>query len=115
MTHSVESRFITIVSGAVLALIVPLFTILLMLSHHESVANQKDRLEILLVANSQALGRPLWDLDDDSINQITGTLVTDPAVYMVKVRDTLGHLDITQTAGSNVSGDTSSITRDITY
>ncbi len=115
MTHSVESRFIAIVSGTVLALIVPLFTILLMLSHHESVANQKDRLEILLVANSQALGRPLWDLDDDSINQITGTLVTDPAVYMVKVRDTLGHLDITQTAGSTFSTDTSSITRDITY
>ncbi len=115
MTHSVESRFIAIVSGTVLALIVPLFTILLMLSHHESVANQKDRLEILLVANSQALGRPLWDLDDDSINQITGTLVTDPAVYMVKMRDTLGHLDITQTAGSTFSTDTSSITRDITY
>ena len=115
MTHSVESRFIAIVSGALLALVAPLFTILLMLSHHESVANQRDRLEILLVANSQALGRPLWDLDDETINQITGTLVTDPAVYMVKVRDTLGHLDITQTAGSVASGDTSSITRDINY
>ncbi|MBN7805952.1 EAL domain-containing protein [Agrobacterium rosae] len=115
MTHSVESRFIAIVSGALLALVAPLFSILLMLSYHESVANQKDRLEILLVANSQALGRPLWDLDDDSINQITGTLVTDPAVYMVKVRDTFGHLDITQTAGWNMSDDTSSITRDITY
>lgn len=115
MTHSVETRFIAIVSGTVLALIVPLFTLLLMLSHHESVSNQRDRLEILLVANSQALGRPLWDLDDDIINRITGTLVADPAVYMVKVRDKLGHLDITQTAGSNVSGDTSSITRDITY
>lgn len=115
MTHSVESRFIAIVSGALLALVAPLFTILLLLSHHESVANQRDRLEILLVANSQALGRPLWDLDDETINQITGTLVTDPAVYMVKVRDTLGHLDITQTAGSVVSDDTSSITRDINY
>lgn len=115
MTHSVESRFVAIVSGALLALVAPLFTILLLLSQHESVANQKDRLEILLVANSQALGRPLWDLDDETINQITGTLVTDPAVYMVKVRDTLGHLDITQTAGSVVSDDTSSITRDITY
>ncbi|MGV1752218.1 EAL domain-containing protein [Agrobacterium sp. CG674] len=115
MTHSVESRFIAIVSGALLALVAPLFTILLMLSHHESIATQRDRLEILLVANSQALGRPLWDLDDETINQITGTLVTDPAVYMVKVRDTLGHLDITQTAGSVASGDTSSISRDIAY
>ncbi|WP_320198495.1 EAL domain-containing protein [Agrobacterium sp. rho-13.3] len=115
MTHSVESRFIAIVSGALLALVAPLFTILLMLSHHESIATQKDRLEILLVANSQALGRPLWDLDDDSINQITGTLVADPAIYMVKVRDTFGQLDVTQTTGSDVSDDTSSITRDIIY
>ncbi len=115
MTHSVESRFVAIVSGALFALVAPLFTILLMLSHHESVANQRDRLEILLVANSQALGRPLWDLDDESINQITGTLVADPAVYMVKVRDTFGHLDVTQTAGASASDDTSSITRDITY
>ncbi|MES5098758.1 EAL domain-containing protein [Agrobacterium sp. BA1120] len=115
MTHSVESRFVAIVSGALFALVAPLFTILLMLSHHESVVNQRDRLEILLVANSQALGRPLWDLDDESINQITGTLVADPAVYMVKVRDTFGHLDVTQTAGASASDDTSSITRDITY
>ncbi|XUY26005.1 EAL domain-containing protein [Agrobacterium sp. rho-8.1] len=115
MTHSVESRFIAIVSGALFVLVAPLFTILLMLSHHETIANQSDRLEILLVANSQALGRPLWDLDDESINQITGTLVTDPAVYMVKVRDTFGQLDITQTAGSHSSDDTSSITRDIMY
>ncbi len=115
MTHSVESRFIAIVSGALFVLVVPLFSILLVLSHHETVVNQRDRLEILLVANSQALGRPLWDLDDESINQITGTLVTDPAVYMVKVKDTFGQMDITQTAGSHLSTDTSSITRDITY
>ena len=115
MTHSVESRFIAIVSGALLALVTPLFTILLMLSHHETVENQNDRLEILLVANAQALGRPLWDLDDESINQITGTLVTDPAVYMVKVRDIFGQLDITQTAGSRTPSDISSISRDITY
>ncbi|NTJ42953.1 EAL domain-containing protein [Agrobacterium larrymoorei] len=115
MTHSVESRFIAIVSGVLLAVVAPLFTILLTLSYHESITNQRDRLEILLVANSQALGRPLWDLDDESINQITGTLVADPAIYMVKVRDHFGQLDVTQTAGAQEPQDHSFISREITY
>jgi diguanylate cyclase (GGDEF)-like protein/PAS domain S-box-containing protein len=115
MTHSVESRFIAIVSGALLAVVAPLFTLLLTLSYHEAITSQRDHLEILLVANSQALGRPLWDLDDDNINQITGTLVSDPAIYMVKVRDTSGQLDITQTASTVVPENASSISRNITY
>ena len=115
MTHSVESRFIAIISGALLAVVAPLFTLLLTLSHHEAISSQRDHLEILLIANSQALGRPLWDLDDDNINQITGTLVSDPAIYMVKVRDTSGQLDVTQTASTVVPENASSISRDITY
>ncbi|QCI97300.1 EAL domain-containing protein [Agrobacterium larrymoorei] len=115
MTHSVERRFIAIVSGVLLAVVAPLFTILLTLSYNESISSQRDRLEILIIANAQALGRPLWDLDDETINQITGTLVADPAIYMVKVKDSFGQLDVTQTTGTGQPDDTSFLTRDILY
>lgn len=115
MAHSVESRFIAIVSGALLTVVAPLFTLLLTLSYNEAIRNQRNHLEILLSTNSQALARPLWDLDDDTINQITGTLVSDPMIRMVEVKDTSGQLDLVQTAGSDFVQDTASTTREVTY
>ncbi|NSY48971.1 EAL domain-containing protein [Agrobacterium tumefaciens] len=115
MAHSVESRFIAIVSGALLTVVAPLFTLLLTLSYHEAIRSQRNHLEILLSTNAQALARPLWDLDDDTINQITGTLVSDPVIRMVEVKDTSGQLDIIQTAGSDIIQDAASTTRAVTY
>ncbi|MFK3777006.1 EAL domain-containing protein [Agrobacterium sp. NPDC089420] len=115
MAHSVESRFIAIVSGALLTVVAPLFTLLLTLSYHEAIRNQRNHLEILLSTNAQALARPLWDLDDDTINQITGTLISDPMIRMVEVKDTSGQLDIVQTAGSDIIQDAASTTREVTY
>ncbi|WP_313616537.1 EAL domain-containing protein [Agrobacterium sp.] len=115
MTHSVESRFIAIVSGALLAVVAPLFTLLLALSYQEAIKSQRDHIEILLAANSQALSRPLWDMDDDTINQITGTLVSDPVIRMVRVQDTSGQLDLVQTAGTGVPEEPETVTRSISY
>jgi len=115
MAHSVESRFIAIVSGALLTVVAPLFTLLLTLSYHEAIRSQRNHLEILLSTNAQALARPLWDLDDDTINQITGTLVSDPVIRMVEVKDTSGQLNIIQTAGSDIIQDAASTTREVTY
>ncbi|MCZ7471439.1 EAL domain-containing protein [Agrobacterium sp. O3.4] len=115
MAHSVESRFIAIVSGALLTVVAPLFTLLLTLSYNEAIRSQRNHLEILLSTNSQALARPLWDMDDDTINQITGTLVSDPMIKMVEVKDTSGQLDIVQTAGSDFIQDAASTTREVTY
>ncbi|MDQ1196236.1 EAL domain-containing protein [Agrobacterium sp. SORGH_AS 787] len=115
MTHSVERRFLAIISGALLVIVAPLFTILLILAYNAASSSQADRLEILIVANAQALGRPLWDLDDESINQITGTLITDPAIYMVRVTDSFGQLDVTQTSNGTRGDDMSSLSRDIFY
>ncbi|PZP50626.1 MAG: diguanylate cyclase [Agrobacterium fabrum] len=115
MAHSVESRFIAIVSGALLTVVAPLFTLLLTLSYHEAIRSQRNHIEILLSTNTQALARPLWDLDDDTINQITGTLISDPMIRMVEVRDTSGQLDIVQTAGSDIIQDAASTSREVTY
>lgn len=115
MAHSVESRFIAIVSGALLTVVAPLFTLLLTLSYNEAIRGQRNHIEILLSTNTQALARPLWDLDDDTINQITGTLVSDPMIRMVEVKDTSGQLDVVQTAGSDIIQDAASTTREVVY
>ncbi|WFN85437.1 EAL domain-containing protein [Agrobacterium pusense] len=115
MAHSVESRFIAIVSGALLTVVAPLFTLLLTLSYNEAIRSQRNHIEILLSTNTQALARPLWDLDDDTINQITGTLVSDPMIRMVEVKDTSGQLDVVQTAGSDIIQDAASTTREVIY
>ncbi|PZU78624.1 MAG: diguanylate cyclase [Rhizobium sp.] len=115
MAHSVESRFIAIVSGALLTVVAPLFTLLLTLSYNEAIRSQRNHIEILLSTNTQALARPLWDLDDDTINQITGTLVSDPMIRMVEVKDTSGQLDVVQTAGSDIFQDAASTTREVIY
>ncbi|EKJ94666.1 diguanylate cyclase [Bradyrhizobium lupini HPC(L)] len=115
MAHSVESRFIAIVSGALLTVVAPLFTLLLTLSYNEAIRSQRNHIEILLSTNTQALARPLWDLDDDTINHITGTLVSDPMIRMVEVKDTSGQLDVVQTAGSDIIQDAASTTREVIY
>lgn len=115
MTNSVESRFVAIISGALLTVVAPLFTLFLILSTHEAQSNLHDHIEILLVANSQALGKPLWDMDAETINQVTGSLVSDPAIRIVRVRDTLGQLDIVQTSGNGGSEELGSVTRIITF
>lgn len=58
MAHSVESRFIAIVSGALLTVVAPLFTLLLTLSYNEAIRSQRNHIEILLSTNTQALVRP---------------------------------------------------------
>ncbi len=115
MAHSVESRFIAIVSGALLTVVAPLFTLLLTLSYNEAIRSQRNHIEILLSTNTQALARPLWDLDDDTINQIPGTLVSDPLIRMDEVKDTSGQLDVVQTAGSDIIQDAASTTREVIY
>lgn len=114
MTNSVESRFVAIISGALLTVVAPLFTLFLILSSHEARTNLRDHMEILLVANSQALGKPLWELDEETINQITGALVSDPAIRIVRVSDTLGQLDIVQTSSSGPE-ELGNVTRIINY
>jgi diguanylate cyclase (GGDEF)-like protein/PAS domain S-box-containing protein len=103
MARSVESRFIAIISGALLVVVAPLFTLFLILSSQQVAKGLQEHVSIVLAANSQALGKLLWDLDPDSVQQIAAVLVSDGAIAMVNVRDTSGQLDITQTASATVA------------
>ncbi|MBW6423007.1 EAL domain-containing protein [Rhizobium sp. XQZ8] len=96
MTHSVESRFIAIISGALLVVVAPLFTLFLALSSQQAAKNLSEHVNVVLVTNSQALGKPLWDLDTDSIHQVATMLVADPAINGVQISDTTGKLNISE-------------------
>lgn len=92
--HSVESRFIAIVIGALLVFVAPLFVLFLILSSDRVARERLQNTEVLLRTNVQALGKPLWDFDRESIEQIVGDLQADPDIGYVRVRDTSDAIDI---------------------
>ncbi|WJH40400.1 EAL domain-containing protein [Aliirhizobium terrae] len=94
MTHSVESRFIALISGALLVVVAPLFTLFLTLSSQQASQSLTEHVDVVLTSNSQALGKPLWDLDADSIEQVALMLVADPMIHAVDIRDTTGKLSV---------------------
>lgn len=94
MNHSVESRFITIVSAALLGVVVPLFTLFLALSSQQVANAQRDQIELLLSTNARALGKPVWEIDEETIRQTALTILADPAVHSVRVDDRLQKLRV---------------------
>ncbi|MGA1802459.1 putative bifunctional diguanylate cyclase/phosphodiesterase [Rhizobium sp. HT1-10] len=116
MNNSVENRFFAIVCGALLVFVAPLFVLFLFLSSERADKEIRDHIAVLLVANAQALAKPLWDLDEDSITQISATTVSESDQVKVNVRDTSGQLDITQsTIPKSFTGTLESISRPIVY
>ncbi|MEZ2219852.1 EAL domain-containing protein [Rhizobium sp. RCC_161_2] len=116
MNHSVENRFFAIVCGALLIFVAPLFVLFLFLSSGRAEKEIKDHISVLLVANAQALAKPLWDLDEDSITQISATTVAEGAIVRVNVRDLSGQLDVTQsTIPKSYKGLLEAVSRPIIY
>jgi diguanylate cyclase (GGDEF)-like protein/PAS domain S-box-containing protein len=115
MTHSVENRFIAIISAALLIVVAPLLTLFLALSSRQATESLHEHVEILTAVNAQALAKPLWDLDLESIRQITGTLLNENGIRVVQVKDTLGTLDITESSVRDASEALERTTRDVVY
>jgi diguanylate cyclase (GGDEF)-like protein/PAS domain S-box-containing protein len=92
--HSVESRFIAIVIGALFVFVAPLFALFLILSSDRVARERLQSTEVLLEANVQALAKPLWDFDRDSIEQIVSSLQTGSKISFVRVQDTSNVIDI---------------------
>lgn len=116
MNHSVENRFFAIVCGALLIFVAPLFVLFLFLSSERADKEIRDHISVLLAANAQALAKPIWDLDEDSITQISATIVSEGAIVKVNVRDLSGKLDITQsTIPRSFQGGLEAVSRPIVY
>lgn len=114
--HSVEGRFIAIVIGALLVFVAPLFLLFLILSSDRVARERLQNTEVLLQANVQALGKPLWDFDKESIDQIVTALQADADISYVQVRDTSDVIDIRKPTVSPNPDDARSIVKtDILY
>ncbi|MBR0554921.1 EAL domain-containing protein [Ciceribacter sp. L1K23] len=94
MTHSVENRFLAIVATAVFVLVVPLFVLFLTLSTERAGRELEDHVDVLLAANAQALGKPMWDFDEESVRRIATTVISGGAISKVQIRDTAGALSV---------------------
>ncbi|WP_455873570.1 EAL domain-containing protein [Rhizobium yanglingense] len=116
MNNSVENRFFAIVCGALLIFVAPLFVLFLFLSSERADREIRDHISVLLVANSQALAKPLWDLDEDSVTQISATMVSQGAIVKVEVRDQSSQLNVTQsTIPKSFDGELVQVSRAIIY
>ena len=116
MTSSVERQFLTMIGGALLLVVAPLFALFLILSSEQFAKNQTQHLSVLITGNSEALAKPLWDFDVETTERVVKTLVSDPSVKRVNVRDTSGIFDITNNKQGIVNAEAlSSISRPIHY
>ena len=87
LTHSVENRFISIIVAVLVLLIAPLFVLFFELSEHRSAKDAAERSQIMIEANGKALGKPLWDMDSDSVGQIIKAMTAGRSVVQIEVRD----------------------------
>ncbi|MCY1668227.1 putative bifunctional diguanylate cyclase/phosphodiesterase [Rhizobium sp. SL86] len=115
MTRSVESRFIAIIIAALLIVVAPLFTLFLALSSRQVAESLHEHVEIVIAANAQALAKPLWDLDVESIRQITSALLNERGIQVVQVTDTLGKLDVVESRVRDASQELQPVSRPIFY
>ncbi|MFN3364715.1 MAG: HAMP domain-containing protein, partial [Allorhizobium sp.] len=116
MTRSVESRFLAIVGTTIFILVVPLFALFLSLATERASNELQQNLDILLAANAQALAKPLWDFDQESVEQITATVVSNGPVSRVNVKDVSGGIAVSMPALPQwPKNGLDSITREIFY
>ncbi|MBX9458567.1 MAG: EAL domain-containing protein [Rhizobium sp.] len=115
MAHSVERRFIAIILAVLVLLVAPLFLLFFHLGNQRYQQDTLERGRIMLEANAKALGKPLWDLDAESVRQITRAIVTSRSVISVHVRDEAGEIDV-RTPETPVHDPTGTLlTSEITY
>jgi diguanylate cyclase (GGDEF)-like protein/PAS domain S-box-containing protein len=98
MTRSVESRFLAIVATTIFILVVPLFTLFLSLTTDRASRELQQNLDVVIAANAQALAKPLWDFDRESVEQITATIVSNGMISRVTVKDLSGDIAVSMPA-----------------
>jgi diguanylate cyclase (GGDEF)-like protein/PAS domain S-box-containing protein len=94
LAHSVERRFIAIILAVLVLLVAPLFLLFFHLANERYRQDAMDRGLIMLEANAKALGKPLWDLDSESVRQITHAIAVGRSVTSVHVHDTAGIIEV---------------------
>lgn len=97
--HSVENRFIAIVCAAMLIFVVPLVILFLTLTSERVERERLHYIEELLEANAQALAKPLWDLDIDSIERLAKNITDDQDILSAHVTDNARMVNVKEPKG----------------
>jgi diguanylate cyclase (GGDEF)-like protein/PAS domain S-box-containing protein len=120
LANSVERRFVGIILAVLVFFVAPLFLLFFHLTNERYREDSLERGQIVLEANAKALGKPLWDLDSESVGQIAKAIATGPSIGDVRVRDYAGVIDIrvpgSATRGDDIGvADSTTITTDIMH
>ena len=117
LAHSVEKRFVAIILAVLVLLVAPLFLLFFHLTDERYRQAALDRGQIMLEANAKALGKPLWDLDVESVRQITHAIAVGRSVTSVRVRDAAGMIDfrMPETATEARDKDSTRLSAEIAY
>jgi diguanylate cyclase (GGDEF)-like protein/PAS domain S-box-containing protein len=117
LANSVERRFIAIIVAVLVLLVAPLFLLFFHLANERYRQDTMDRGEIMLEANAKALGKPLWDLDIETVRQITRALAVSRSVTAVHVHDTAGMIEVRwpETSGEAPDKESTRLETEITY
>ncbi|HXV30909.1 MAG TPA: EAL domain-containing protein [Sinorhizobium sp.] len=92
MMHSVENRFIGIICGAMLVFVAPLFVLFLTMSGERVARERLHNVELLMAASGEALGKPIWDFDQDGVERIAHSLMNATDIRAVTIRDSAGKI-----------------------
>lgn len=115
MMHSVESRFIAIVCSAMLVFVAPLLALFLAISSERVARERLQNVELLMEASGEALGKPIWDFDQDGIERIALSLMNASDIRAVTIRDTAGNILAALPPGSPGAVDGKSLETAISY
>lgn len=117
LEHSVERRFIAIILAVLILLVAPLFLLFFHLTNERYREDTLERGRIMLEANAKALGKPLWDLDEESVRKITRAIAVGRSVTSVHVHGTGGMIEVRMPETGLEAPDKDSIrlSADITY
>ncbi|WP_173509590.1 putative bifunctional diguanylate cyclase/phosphodiesterase [Sinorhizobium psoraleae] len=92
MMHSVENRFIAIICGAMFVFVAPLLALFLTISSERVARERLQNIELLMEASGEALGKPIWDFDQQGIDRIARSLMNATEIRAVTVRDAGGNI-----------------------
>lgn len=117
LAHSVERRFIAIILAVLALLVAPLFLLFFHLTNERYREDTLERGRIMLEANAKALAKPLWDMDTESVRQITRAIAVGSSITSVHVHDTAGMIELRmpETRTESPDKDSTRFSAEITY
>ena len=88
--NSLQTRFIVIMIGATILFAIPLFIAFSVVSAHSLEMNTTVKQQQVIEANANALAKPLWDFDSESVARISTAISQSSEIRRVAVANMSG-------------------------